>query len=93
MKTNHFRDFKESRSSSGEKAKYVRKALVGTHIGKAYSPDGDVKIVYAKSFDPDAGNAKKAQRNNVKGAKKFIRSRVRAYENRQLQSQISSLIY
>lgn len=94
MKTNHQRGFVATLSSQGEKRKHVRFALSGKglNISKAQTPDGEIKLVMAKGFiDPDAGQSKKEMRHQKAGAKKFIRSRTRAFENRELDKVVRSL--
>lgn len=89
-KTNHQRNFVSTFSSKGERAKYIRKAINGTHVGKAISPDGELKLVLAKIMGLEPYNGKKGQRKAVLGMKKYIRSRTRFYENQSLREFIKN---
>lgn len=76
MKTNHQRDFKDTRNPKQYKMKY----LVGGSINKSDLADRTISAC-AYVGDTEYVSAKKRTRKNVAGAKKFVRTRTRFHEN------------
>lgn len=81
MKTNHQRGFKE------KPTRYVGKSRNGdtkqgyTHFRQRSTLTGEVVSATAKVHD--TVNGKHGVARNIRGAKKFIRSRIRVRENRE----------
>lgn len=78
MKTNHQRGFKATRSSREVFSSYI----VGSWLGKV--PEADV-IVGASVTCGDHTNGKRGIAKDKRGAKKFVRSRVRFHQKAALR--------
>lgn len=76
MKTNHQRNFKDSR----DPRHYVKNYVVGGSSVKSLLADRTIAAA-AYASDTEYLSAKKRTRKNVHGAKKYVRTRTRFHEN------------
>lgn len=83
MKTNHQRG---DADTADLKRKMKHRLLRGVHI--AATGVGEPKVVAAKYCGVDHSNGTRGMARALKGAKKFVNSRVRAHENNQLRKMI-----
>ena len=86
MKTNHQRNYKDTRAANS----FQRKYIVGGGFEHSALADKIISA-FATLGDTWAVSAKKRTRKNKAGAKKYVRTRVRFHENAETKRQANNV--